>query len=208
MGRGEDARQVGCGIPTPVDGRDATSSARATVSGARRRSVGGSSHGAGLLAGGSTATSSPRKAAWAWGQLGQRRRPHCQAFDVYRRRSGDRSGWSTAFMTPPFPAKNQDTVVASEAEGVADRTAHLRLCICLADLRTTKGSSSSVLSVPGIQPLLNRQQADHRFEDARSTQRVAGPALGRTGVGVAGCICAPPRRLPLRRSSGWRCRAG
>ena len=47
-------------------------------------------------------------------------------------------------------------------------------------------SRTRVLTVPGQEAVLDREQARRRLDDARRAERVAGDSLGRAGVGRAG----------------------
>ena len=147
--RGEDATAARPAIaPAASHARAATSSASATVSGARRRSVGREQRrrrplapadsGAALLAANHRARDVP---------AGQARRPEGDAFD--ERTSGERC----ALMRRSPRAEGEHAVAAAEAERIAQRVRASALARCRRRICGPQaGSSVCALSVPGSKP--------------------------------------------------------
>src|SRR3546814_11499101 len=94
--------------------------------------------------------------------------------------------------------EHERAVVAAEAEGVVNRVAQAaRSRVVEMYLRATGRVAGLAVQRARQQAVFERDQREHRFDDAGRAQGLAGPALGRTRVQGVG------RSEARRVGKGW-----
>ncbi len=186
-------------MPAIAHACSATSTPSRTDSGARRRSVGGRIAGAGRDAAFAALSTFPQSTAAAAFQSGH---------------SGDQTPMpataiSIAALMRVAGDECEAAVVAAEAERIRQRDAHVALRRCRSMICGPHAASGTRrIERARHEAALDRDQRDHRFDDAGRAERVAGPALGGTRDASSPETCARRAPLRLRRSACSRCRAG
>src|SRR5215207_1919236 len=81
-------------------------------------------------------------------------------------------------------AEKQHTVAAAKSKGVAQRVPEMAIAVLQAKLRPAGGIERARIECTGRETSLEREQADYGLQNSSRTQRMAGPALCRTGARV------------------------
>src|SRR5688572_2215043 len=177
-----DAKTLGIPFGSRPDisvARAATSSATATVSGARRRSAGGSNAGAGRVCGLAGAAASPLRMLRAASQPGRRDAQNpMPSMNIVRS--------LICRSMQPAVAKEEHAVAAPEPERIAHHVPDGTVAVVEADLRPARGIQLDGVERSRREAVLQREQRDRGFKNPGGAECVTGPAFRRAGASGPG----------------------